>query len=72
MARRKTKMRNTRIESVKGLEKVMKQNAVTPEDEVNRQVRPKASKKQLTGIKVHPITGHEGPKVEYRYSSTLS
>jgi len=22
--------------------------------------------------KVHPITGHEGPEVEYRYSSTLS
>jgi len=22
--------------------------------------------------KVHPITRHEGPKVEYRYSSTLS
>ena len=22
--------------------------------------------------KVHPVTGHEGPEVEYRYSSTLS
>ena len=23
-------------------------------------------------VKVHPITGHEGPKWEYMYSSTLS
>jgi len=22
--------------------------------------------------KAHPITGHEGPEVEYKYSSTLS
>ena len=22
--------------------------------------------------KIHPITGHEGPEMEYRYSSTLS
>jgi hypothetical protein len=43
---------------------VMKQKALTPEDAVNRQIRPKASKNQLTGIKDHPITDYEDPKVE--------
>jgi len=46
------------------MEKAMKQKAVTPEDAVNRQIWPKVSKNQLTGIKVHPITGHEDPKVK--------
>jgi hypothetical protein len=66
---RKKKTRN----SGKGNEKkVMKHRAVTSEDAVNRQVRPEASKNQSTGIKGHPITGHGGPKVELRCSSTLS
>ena len=64
MAGRKKKTRNTRTEVGKGEEKVVKQKALTPEDAVNRQIRPKASKNQLTGIEVHPITSHEGPKVE--------
>ena len=27
---------------------------------------------RIKKVKVHPITGHEGPEREYRYSSTLS
>jgi hypothetical protein len=64
MAIKKKKTRNNRTEVRKGMEKVMKQKALTSKDAVNRQIRPKASKSQLTGIKVHPITSHQGPKVE--------
>ena len=62
---RKKKTRNNRNEVGRGMEKVMKQQKVlTLEEAVNRQIWPNESENQLTGIEVHPITGHEGPEVE--------
>jgi len=50
MAGRKKKTRSTRSEVGNGMEKAMKQKALTPEDAVNRLIRPKASNNQSTGI----------------------